>query len=264
MIFIDRTGFSPDINWLKRADKVTDQLLVAKDKDDIHKIIDKNQALWGELKNVLLELSNNKCWYSESKDKYSYLHVDHFRPKKAAIGNDNKTDFGGYWWLAFDWINYRVCGGVGNVIKRDKFAVLRNKANKPTDVWKDEIIYLLDPCEEEDILKITFNNNGEAMPIQNTGWHFEQAEYTIKTLKLNFKKLKEARMDIWIKCVGLVNETKNLMDEDNNNPSSYRRGQIKEKLKQLKAFVKSSSEFSATARSCLKSTGIDWAMSIVA
>ena len=263
MIFIDIEGFVPDQNWINRADLVTKQMLNASDKQEIHKIIDDNELLWGELKDILLSLSNDKCWYSESKDKYSYLHVDHFRPKKAALGKDN-FDYGGYWWLAFDWTNYRISGAVGNVNKRDKFAVLRNKAKEPTDVWRDEIIYFLDPCEESDVLKITFNSNGEIMPIQKTGWHYEQADYTIKNLKLNCKKLKEARKEVWIKCAALIGSIQKLMKDDDTNSSAYQKGQIKEKLKQLKELVKSKSEFSATARACLKSTGIDWAMSIAA
>ena len=264
MIFIDRTRFSPDDEWLRKADIVNRQVRSATNINEIYSIIDKNQILWGELKDPLLELSHQKCWYSESKEKYSHLHVDHFRPKKVAIGKDNKTDHGGYWWLAFNWTNYRVCGAVGNVNKRDKFAVLRNKANVPTDIWQDEIIYFLDPCEEEDPLKLTFNSNGEVMPIQKSGWDFDQADYTIEKLKLNCKSLKEARKNVWIKCAGLVSETQKLMQENNINPSTYKKGQIKEKLIQIKEYVKSTSEFTATARACLKSTGIDWVMSIPA
>ena len=263
MIFIDRSKFTPETDWLNKADVVTQKLLAASSKDIIHKIIDNNQKLWGELKNVLLLLSNNKCWYSESKENYSYLHVDHFRPKKAAFGLDN-NDYGGYWWLAFDWTNYRICGSVGNVSKKDKFGVFRNKANNPNDIWQDETIYLLDPCHRYDPLKITFNSNGEAMSLYKDGWHFKQAQYTIDTLKLNFKHLKEARKKIWVKCSNLIEEIQKFLDEENKNSSATRRGQIEEKLKQIKELIKPTSEFSGIARACLKSTGVDWAMGIAA
>ena len=132
MIFIDRTGFAPDDAWLQKADRITRELLEAETLEQKHKIIDDNERLWGELKDVLMELSHQKCWYSESKDTFSYYHVDHFRPKKKAIGIDKK-DKGGYWWLAFNWTNYRISGAVGNVNKRDKFAVYRSKANEPDE-----------------------------------------------------------------------------------------------------------------------------------
>src|SRR5687767_14167658 len=126
MIYIDRTAEEPVQEWMDRADLLTLQLLCEPDRAVRNTIIDTNENVWTELKDFLLQLSNNKCWYSESKDAYNHLHVDHFRPKKVALGLDKK-DTGGYWWLAFEWTNYRVTGNVGNVRKKDKFAILKNK-----------------------------------------------------------------------------------------------------------------------------------------
>ena len=263
MIHINRDGFAPNPDWVLRADAVTQQLLNAHTTLERNELIDDNQNLWTELKDFLLGISNKKCWYSEAIDTYNHLHVDHFRPKKIAIGLD-KTDHGGYWWLAFEWTNYRVCGGAGNVRKKDKFAVFLHKANNPAIPVEDEIIYFLDPTEEEDVLKLTFNSNGEATPITNVGWDFERAKYTIVSLNLNFKNLKEARKTLWAKCFALITETQGLIDENNNNPSVHRRGLIKEKLKQLKEVVARTSPFSATAKACLKSSGVEWAISIAA
>ncbi len=262
MRFIDIENFSPAADWLKTSEKLTEKLNESSTKEKRNEIIDQNQKEWGKLKESLLELSHKKCWYSEAKDTYSYYHVDHFRPKKVALDID-KQDKGGYWWLAFEWTNYRVCGGVGNVIKRDKFAVKSNKANRARDSIEDEIIYLLDPTEEEDVLKITFNNNGEITPIYNKGdWFYEQADYTITTLNLNFKLLKEARKELWNKCETLINETQKLMSENNTSPSALKKGRVKEKMKQIKELIKSTSEFSTTAKACLRSTGFDWAAQI--
>ncbi|MFN0157711.1 MAG: hypothetical protein ACKVRP_06525 [Bacteroidota bacterium] len=263
MIYINRDGHNPELNWVTRADQVTNQLLNANTVAARSAIIDANEVLWGELKGFLLTISNEKCWYSEAKDKYSHLHVDHFRPKKVAIGIDKK-DYGGYWWLAFQWKNYRVCGGAGNVRKKDKFAVRANKANSPQAVIEDEMIYFLDPTDEEDPLKITFNGNGEVTPIEKAGWDFERAQYTITSLNLNFKPLKEARKKLWNDCSTLVKETQDLMQQNNQNPSAHRKGQIKEKLKRIKVLVEESAEFSATAKACLRSTALEWAMSIAA
>ncbi|MFA5780371.1 MAG: hypothetical protein WC947_09580 [Elusimicrobiota bacterium] len=266
MILINLDGFQPGADWIKKSISLKKQLIAAAKKSDwdkVHSIIDKNGKMWQILKQPLLDLKKyrGKCWYSESKNDYAYMHVDHFRPKKAAVGIDKK-DYGGYWWLAFEWKNYRICGPIGNVNKRDKFAVYKNKANCPKDNIEDEIIYFLDPTEEQDVLKITFNNNGEIMPIHKSGFHFQQAVYTIDCLKLNDKPLKEARKEIWIKCDALIRETQYLTEEDSQNPSSFKKGQIKEKIKQLQRLVISTAEFSATAKACLRSTGIEWAMSI--
>lgn len=263
MIHINREGFTPDIGWIAKADALTQQLINAPNEVSRNTIIDANQDVWGELKDFLLSISNNKCWYSEAKDVYNHLHVDHFRPKKIALGIDN-VNYGGYWWLAFAWKNYRVCGGTGNVRKRDKFAVRSNKSNVPNSPIEDEIIYFLDPCEEEDVLKLTFNQNGEVMPISTSGWDYERVTYTIKSLNLNFKYLKEARKEIWIKSSTLVSEIQNLMELNDANPSVLRKGQIKEKIKQLKELAQPSAEFSATVKACLLSTGLPWAYRIAA
>lgn len=263
MIHINREGYIPDEEWINKADTLTQQLINAPNTISRHHIIDNNENIWRELKDFLLNISHQKCWYSEAKDAYNHLHVDHFRPKKVAIGID-KVDYGGYWWLAFNWKNYRVCGGAGNVRKRDKFAVRNNKTNFPNTETDDELIYFLDPCEEEDILKITFNEVGEVTPITSSGWDFEKASYTIESLNLNFKMLKEARKIIWIKCSTLITEAQTLMDQNNINPSARRSGQIKEKLKQLKELVHPSSAFSATAKACLTSAGLIWTLKIAA
>jgi uncharacterized protein (TIGR02646 family) len=263
MIFIDRANKTPSPDWLNRADSIAQLLLNAPNEQERNIIIDANEGLWGELKDFLFDISYGKCWYSESKENYSHLHVDHYRPKKKAIGLDKK-DKGGYWWLAFKWQNYRLCGNVGNVRKKDKFPVKTNKATTPNCNIEDEIPYFLDPTEFEDTLKITFNCAGEMMPIDNNGWHYEQAQYTIKHLNLNFGNLKEARKIIWMKCHSLIIEIQGLMDLDKLNPSAFRRGQIKEKLSQLREMSNKKSVFSATAAACLKSSGILWAMGCAA
>lgn len=263
MIHINRDGHLPDNVWLVKAKRLTEQLFDADNKDKRNKIIDDNEIFWGEIKNFLLSISHNKCWYSEAKDSFNHPHVDHFRPKKVALGIDKK-DKGGYWWLTFVWTNYRFSGGVGNVKKRDKFPVRSQKANFPNTDIDDEIIYFLDPCEEEDVLKLTFNSNGDIVPIDASGWDYERATYTIENLNLNFKLLKERRKEIWTKCNILLIETQDLMMKNKVSPSNKRSGQIKEKLKQLKKLVESSAEYSATAKTCLISSGFLWAIKIAA
>lgn len=52
MIYVDRTGFTPDDAWLTRADELTRELLEAETLEQKHKIIDDHENLWGELKDV--------------------------------------------------------------------------------------------------------------------------------------------------------------------------------------------------------------------
>ncbi|HEY5747227.1 MAG TPA: hypothetical protein VIU12_14190, partial [Chryseolinea sp.] len=116
----------------------------------------------------------------------------------------------------------------------------------------------------EDVLKITFDEGGEMRSITNSGWDYERVNYTIESLNLNFKLLKEKRKDVWAKCSTLLKETQNLMAQNDIAPSVARKGQIKEKIRQLKELVQSSSEFSATAKACLLSSGLFWASKIAA
>lgn len=264
MIHIDLKGKEPTKAWKDKADVATAELLAAVDLPARHKVIDKYQTLWGELKTHLSDISHKKCWYSESKDNYSHCHVDHFRPKKEAIGLDKKTDFGGYWWLAFEWTNYRYCGGAGNVRKNSYFAVKNNKANAPAEPIEDEIIYFLDPTEIDDTFKITFTEEGITKPLatDNTHWDYQRAEYTIHYLNLNFENLKEARKIVWKNCADLISEIQVLLEKEQATPSAARKQKIKDKMEELKKHVKSEAEFSATAKTCLFSSGLPWATRI--
>ena len=80
MRYIDLENNPPDQDWIERAEAITLQLTQAVDKAARDIIIDANQNMWTELKDHLRALSNNKCWYSESKNDSAHCHIDHFRP----------------------------------------------------------------------------------------------------------------------------------------------------------------------------------------
>jgi len=232
----------PPEEWRRRAQELTEQLknLPEEERQDF---IERNSDIWRELKEFLSGLSYGKCWYSEAKEVYSYYHVDHFRPKSE------------YWWLAFDWKNYRLAGQVGNVNKRDNFKVKRNKARSPEDPIEDEIYYLLDPTEEEDPLLLFFDEEGKAVPAESKGFNRERAEYTIQVLKLNYEPLKEARRSAWVKCKNLIDEIKKLYVAYSNEPSATIKTQIKEKIKQMKELLKPEQEFTAVVQCCILVNG---------
>src|SRR5262249_52890219 len=117
-----------------------------------NKIIDDNSELWGELKEWLMTFSFDKCWFSEAKDVYSHWHVEHFRPKKKAKHSNRD----GYWWRAFDYLNYRLCGSVGNTKKGSYFPLRAgSKPAGPTDNCEDEAALLLDPTRPDDVMLLT-------------------------------------------------------------------------------------------------------------
>ena len=113
----------PNPQWIAKANALLEELKTAPNAAARNKIIDDNNKVWGELKDWLLDLSHQKCWFSEAKDCFSHWDVEHYRPKKSAKDKDG-TEHGGYWWLAFDWQNFRICGNAGNR-KKGTFFPLR-------------------------------------------------------------------------------------------------------------------------------------------
>jgi hypothetical protein len=119
MRHIDLERHKPDELWCKKSDELTKQLIDLYEKGDIearNKLISDNSSHWGEIKQWLLDLSNNKCWFSEARDIFSHMDVEHFRPKLEAKELDG-TKRDGYWWLAFNYRNFREGGFLSNLAR---------------------------------------------------------------------------------------------------------------------------------------------------
>lgn len=258
MIFIDITKYTPSKDWLDRAQKVKDLVKAEADYKKKLEIIDEHKNLWGELKEDLRSLSHNKCWYSESVDASAHSHVDHFRPKGKVVEKD-KSERDGYWWLAFEYLNYRYCGGAGNVRKKDKFEVFKNKCTKEDDDLDDEVIYLLDPCKRSDVALLSFIDNGEiTYSSELTAWNKERVIYTIETLNLNFNMLIEERAKVWQNCNSLIKEAQDILDKLSKNQSVKNNTLFEQKLDQIAKLKDKSKPFSAVAQSCIYSSGLGW------
>ena len=57
--------------WLDNAQNLLDQISAAPDHAARCAIIDANEDFWRELRDWLLSLSHEKCWYSEARDVFS-------------------------------------------------------------------------------------------------------------------------------------------------------------------------------------------------
>lgn len=250
---------------MAKATSLTQRLILETDPEKRKEIIESNGAVWrnNALKKYLMNLSHGKCWYSEAREVYSHYHVDHFRPKSQAL-DLNGVDQGGYWWLAFDWTNYRIIGSVGNTKKGAKFYVKKYKASCDADSYEDEIFCFFDPIDKDDTLKLTFDKTGTINPssINKSDWDYERAKYTIENLDLNYEPLKEARKDLWDTCESKLNELQHLMKEYNQNLSASKKCQIQSKLEELRTLTKPKSEFSSVAIKCLLSSDIEWAQKL--
>src|SRR5262245_47312628 len=98
-------SFRPVDEWLQPARQALEQIQALK-PENRHSEINRRRQLWADLKESLGRLSSKKCWYCESKEIRSDKHVDHFRPKNRVTEN-GCNGHPGYWWLAFEWRNFR-------------------------------------------------------------------------------------------------------------------------------------------------------------
>jgi uncharacterized protein (TIGR02646 family) len=172
------------------------------------------QKIWQDLAPYLAKLNNNKCWYSESLNPGSNKDVDHFRPKGRV---DEDPNHEGYWWLAFDWRNYRYScqwcnqrrvNSITNGGKCDHFPVNGTfRASQEGDDHKLEDIDLLDPVDPDDWKLLTFRPNGEPIPARPAGTkEHKRAETSIKIYHLDYREFVVGRHDLATKVRLAVEE----------------------------------------------------------
>ena len=108
MRYIDLSKIEIPEGWLEKANGLAQQLNEVDSDEARDNIIAKNQ-IWRELFVPLSNLSKGKCWYSEALDVMSDRDIDHFRPKGKAKNVEEipRMDEDGYWWLCYDYENYR-------------------------------------------------------------------------------------------------------------------------------------------------------------
>ncbi|MBC73226.1 MAG: hypothetical protein CMH47_13365 [Muricauda sp.] len=262
MMFIDRNRVQVlNQKWSDKSAELLQAMENTENVEERNKIIDKHHRYWKLFKSLLKSISYNKCWYSETRNPYSHYHVDHFRPKKKVIELDGKTEREGYWWLTFDFTNYRLCGSVGNTKKSNHFAVEYNKVTVPGPI-DDEGHYLLDPFKREDVQLLNFNQEGravESVPEDKGKWQHNRARYTIEVLDLNYPDLVEERKQKWMEVSLLIKSVNKLEGELNEAPSATKQANLEAKKNELRKLLAPCSELTATVKACLRSSGQDWA-----
>src|SRR5438046_4135783 len=147
MRYINLQGRSPRKAWRRKSERLLRELDEAPDDAARKEIIKRNENFWKELLPWLRSITKGKCWFSESRGACQYWEVEHFRPKGAARNLDKTLRDEGYWWLAFEWGNLRLCGGVTNR-KKGHYFPLRVGTHVATSIDRnidDEAPYLLDP-----------------------------------------------------------------------------------------------------------------------
>ena len=93
--------------YLSRRSEAVNNLEAVREKKDY--ISARGHNTWRILKIWLANLSDDKCWYCESKILRPNSDVDHFRPKAGVTCERQPlAEHDGYYWLAYDWQNFRL------------------------------------------------------------------------------------------------------------------------------------------------------------
>ncbi len=160
--------------WRKEAQVALDEAVAAGTLEARKAILRKASStkVWRDFYALLPENLKKKCWYCEAEEIRSDMPVDHFRPKQKI---EEQNDHEGYWWLAFDWENYRCACTFCNS-RRNKEETEGGKQNHfpllvegeriygPDQDWKTEHPALLDPFEPDDEKLLWFDNDGKPEP----------------------------------------------------------------------------------------------------
>lgn len=259
MRYINLKDYTPSEAWRLKARNLSDELARIP-KEDRNEFINKHSDIWKALKDDLLNFSHGKCWYTEAKEIASYYHVDHYRPKNnienfsgytEIVETINKNE--PYWWLAFDWGNYRICGSVPNINKRCYFPLRKDTqiALSKCDIC-NEFPALLDPTDEDDVTYLDFNEEGRACPAINFGtdtWQAQRVEISIKVYNLNYQSLVDGRIQVYNRCKALTSQIIKVYEDYSRNGNVHARDSYKDKSRELRKMANEESELSATARS---------------
>lgn len=243
--------------WLTKSTQLITELAAldaAGRRDERNALIDANSTHWGALKEWLLALSADKCWFSEVRELYSHYDVEHFRPKKEAKALDASLR-DGYWWLAFDYMNFRVCGNVGNRKKGGWFPLKDGSlcSTYAAPCEESETRYLLDPIDDDDVALIAFDEEGKVIPMPGISeWEQARVHKTGKRLKLNeHVPLAEARRKVWQKVDQLIADftrAKARCSAGNNPAAKAKLTEVRTRIREL---IHPNAELSAVARWCL-------------
>lgn len=210
MRFIDNTLMQTPIGWAAQAENARQAVL------DPAVDVSAHAAVWRAFKNILADLSHDKCWYCEIKQLRSDNAVDHFRPKSV------------YRWLAFVQSNFRYSCTFCNSRRTDaETGIVGGKGDyfplsegTPRATAAGEEAYerplLLNPSTADDPLLLDFTEEGR--PVPRFADHPEnrlRAETSIQLYHLDHSDLVEHRRVLAIELNEKIEAANRLYGEAN-------------------------------------------------
>ncbi|MDQ3685632.1 MAG: hypothetical protein M3430_08520 [Acidobacteriota bacterium] len=245
--------------WKEEAKQALDEV---READGDSEMVNAHGEIWRKLKSKLEEVSKGKCWYCESSQRRADNAVDHYRPKNRNRSGEHE----GYWWLAFDWRNYRysctycnsrrkdeVKGTSGG--KHDNFPLFNpeDRATLDKPDYSREQPLLLDPTIPEDPSLLWYEPDGRAVPKYSkevSERRYLRAQKSIELYHLNYYKTEEDRKRLYNKIRKLIGEGDNLFPEADSSMVA-RSALSNVVIAPLLELIKPTADFSAAARAFL-------------
>jgi len=208
--------------WRDLAEQAKADLIAAPDKAARKMILTRatSSNVWRVFYDSLPVHLKRKCWYCEAEEIRSDMPIDHFRPKNK-VEDDRQHD--GYWWLAFDWENYRCactfCNSrrvfdetEGGKACRFPLENPDERAFTPEDQIKlnNERPYFLDPFNPDDEKLLWFDLDGKPTyrPLA-TAEQQTKVKNSIEIFHLDQTKIVRARNKIRLEVERQVRKIKN-------------------------------------------------------
>ncbi|MGY1618487.1 HNH endonuclease [Geodermatophilus sp. SYSU D00691] len=210
--------------WNRRAEDAMRTVLERWEKTGTVKFSAREQKLWGELKNWLLEnVFFHKCAYCERKLYKQSVDAEHYRPKAGvrwakAQGHDivkvvrsdgTEAPHPGYFWLALDWRNLvPACEGCNaRDGKLNQFPVAKTHAAvasppvphpafQALDLAEEPL--LLHPFVDDPTLHLRFGEFGEVVGLT------EKGRISIQVYDLNNDEQRRARSKAQLAAEGVA------------------------------------------------------------
>jgi hypothetical protein len=230
-------------------------------------------GIWTELKVHLCRLSFDKCWYSEKRIAPSELEIDHFRPKSRVTAT--QVPHRGYWWLAFQWQNFRLAYSLINKRRRDEregdvqgkgcyFPLMDEAARVPDTAaaaTSGEAPVLIDPCRAADVKLLDYAvEAGKIVPKYGEASnhrHYFRAKESITLFHLNEGTLIRDRKDIQVALKHLSDKVEKLISLETVQGALSKDDQdeLDSCYQLITQKISSNAPFSAFARACIAQLG---------
>jgi hypothetical protein len=269
--------------WSNEATAALETLKV-KQPEERAEFINKNYPIWSSLKSAMATLSHDKCWYSEKRIAVSELEVDHFRPKNRVT--DVQPPHAGYWWLAFDWRNYRLAYSLINKRRKDTregdiqgkgcHFPLVNPESRVPDLAPASVALerpkLIEPCVAADVLLLDYAvEDGKVVerhrPNEADSTPYDRARSSIELFHLNEGTLIRDRHDLFVaiehsaKCIEELEAERGAAGVLSEKQALEFDGHIN----QIADRINASAPFSSFARACLRQKGdLGWNTELLA